>query len=117
MRNWFFSPLSLVVVTIICLFALYSLRGTASKTHISTEDVRLLDQEVSQLTSEVSRLEKQAAQHQNPYYAEKNIRNELLLQKPGETVVQIPEVSPKSLPTPTPVVTPTPWQEWQAVLF
>jgi cell division protein FtsB len=117
MRNWFFNPLSLILVTVVSLFILYSLRSTANKTQISSEDIRVLDQEVTQLTSEVSSLEKQVELNQNPFYAEKNIRNELLLQKPGEYVIQIPEVSPKVLPTPLPTPSPTAWEEWQAVLF
>jgi cell division protein FtsB len=117
MRNWFFNPLSLIALTAVTLFTLFSLRSTASKTQTSTEDVRLLDQEVAQLTSEVSSLEKQVELNQHPFYAEKNIRNELLLQKPGEYVIQIPEVSPQPLPTVLPEATPTPWQEWRQLLF
>ena len=89
MRNLFFHPLIILLVTIIFLLFIFSLRKTAQKSEISSQNVAVLEERIDQLTGEIE-LEKQALDYANsPLAKEKILRNELLLQKPGEYVLQI----------------------------
>lgn len=117
MPRWFFHPLTAFLVTLVALVAVISLQRTVQKTRLSSENTRVLEQEVAKIASEISSLEKQALQAEHSITQEKIIRDELLLQKPGETIVQLPAVSPRPLPSPSLIPTLTPWQEWQLKLL
>lgn len=65
---------------------------------------------------EVAVLEKKLEAANHPISQEKVIRNELLLQKPGEYIFQIPEITVEETAA-TQQEETTPWQEWKKVLF
>ena len=117
MGRWFFHPLTALSLTLVTLVAVISLRQTAQKTQISSEETKVLDQEVQKIASEISELKAQVELAEHPFTQERILRNELLMQKPGEYVVQIPEVSVPPRPQPTPTPTLSPWQAWQQVLL
>ncbi|HYD35004.1 MAG TPA: septum formation initiator family protein [Vitreimonas sp.] len=109
-------PLTLLIVLFSTLFILMSLYKTLEKTRSSSEAIGVLEQENVKMASEVSELEARLNQAETSLTQEKIIRNELLMQKPGEYVIQLPEVAVtenQAQPTPS----PSAWQEWKKVLF
>lgn len=85
-----YSPVTLVVSLIltglICLGLLKNLWFFSRQLGSSSQ----LDQEVAQLKTEVESLQAQLLPDQHAFLQEKIIREELLLQQPGEIVVQVP---------------------------
>jgi cell division protein FtsB len=113
----FSHPLAIVVFTLIGAAFSYSLYSSSQKTRISTEQVAVLEQEITEMTSEVSELEQQVEAAQTPEMKEKIIRDQLLMQKDGEIVVQIPDIPESSYKRLTPQPSFEPWDEWEALLF
>lgn len=112
--KWLFHPASALVFLSICGLMWWSLAATARKTRNSTEAVGILEQENAKIARDVSELENQLKTASSSTNHEKIIRNELLMQKPGEYVLQIPDL-PALPDTHTPVPTPTAWQQWQKI--
>lgn len=115
--RWFLHPLVIALLTFAGLVFSYSLIANLQRTRNSTEHLAVLEQEIAEMASEVSGLENQLENAQSTEAQEKIIRDELLMQKPGETLVQLPELSKEDLPLPSPSPTPTPWEEWRELLF
>jgi hypothetical protein len=102
-----------LVVGGICI-SLY-LNGREIKS--SAQQVTQLKTQVSQRQQEFDRVATQASQLQTPFNQEAMMRNELLLQKPGEYIIQMPDLPANEpvKPLPSPILTP--WQQWQQLLF
>ncbi|PIR58848.1 MAG: hypothetical protein COU69_03560 [Candidatus Pacebacteria bacterium CG10_big_fil_rev_8_21_14_0_10_56_10] len=92
-----------------------SLRKTAQRATDSAEYVAELNQEISRLEEEVAELERRLETAQSDFTREKILRDELLLQKPGEQVVKLPPLPPQP-PPPEPEPEPEPWQAWRVLL-
>lgn len=115
MFRWFSHPLALIVVTVLSLWVYVSLSRTEQKMRRSTESVAVLDQEVKEIASEVSEFELFVQQATAPAAQETIIRNELLMKKPGEYVVQLPEIEKQANPEENYSET-SPWQNWRSLL-
>ena len=116
MMNFLRNPLTILAFTLVFAFFFFSLRKNAKKSYISIQNVNLLENEVKQLKSETNNQKNQLEIIKQPLTKEKIVRNELLLQKPGEYVVQLPPASP----TPSQEeqkINQSPWVEWKKVLF
>ena len=59
----------------------------------SSNNIRILEHEISQISNEVIELEEKINKTTSLQFKEKVVRNELLLQKDGEYVLQIPTSS------------------------
>lgn len=115
LRKLLFSPIGAICLTIIVGIVAWSLVKPHPTTQTSTEVLQVLDQEVAQLARQVSDVERQANASQSALAQEKILRNELLLQKPGEWILQLPpDPSPSPLPSPTP--TPPPVEVWRKTM-
>lgn len=90
MKNILQKPLTIIIVTIISLIFLISLKKTASKSIISQKNVELLEQKLQDINKRISNEEKSLDTASSEFEKEKIMRDELLLQKPGEYVLQIP---------------------------
>jgi cell division protein FtsB len=112
LSKWFFHPTTAGIVTLVVIAIGLSLTTTWRKTRISTENVGVLEQEITKITSEVSELKTKTDQANDPLTQEKIIRDELLMQKPGEYVIQIPDLKSWEA-TPPAEVNTTPWQAWR----
>lgn len=112
----FFNPISFILVTLVCLLFSLSLYKSAQRTSESASDLATVETDIEAMEQQLRALETKAQEAEQPFTKEEIIRNELLMQKPGEYVVQIPETLEASV-TPSPSPTPTPWEEWKAVLF
>ncbi len=117
MRKLLYHPLVVLLVTAMSFAYLLSLRTTLQKADQPSETVGVLEQEIDYLASEVSRLEQQAEASQTEFSREKIIRDELLMQKPGEYIIQLPDTIPVVVTQPSPPPTPTPWEAWRKLLL
>lgn len=75
-----------------------------------------LRSQVDQRQQQFDQMKKTAETSQSPLNQESIIRNELLMQKPGEYIVQMPDL-------PQPIIEKkmmekqlTPWEEWRQIL-
>lgn len=114
--KWIFHPLAVITLTIVSIILVYSLQTNTKEIKKSTERIDILDQENQKLATEIFQLEEQLEQARSDFLKEKIVRNELLLQKPGEYIVQIdiPATSSAQKNIDSEL---TPWQKWQQVLF
>lgn len=115
--NWLRHPLALLAFTLFSgLFSL-SLYSSWRKNQASGGQVATLEQQVTQMTQELTALEKQLDIASSSASQEKIIRDQLLMQKPGERVMQIPDVPVETQTGPTATPSPTAWEEWQKILW
>lgn len=116
MLNLLKHPAVALLITIFAVLYYLSLDSSAQKAAVSSETVGELEQEVDQISNEVAVLEKKLETANHPITQEKVVRNELLLQKSGEYVLQLPPIAVTET-TASKVEKKTPWQEWKEVLF
>lgn len=117
MTKLVFSPIFLAALTIISIIFSISLHKSAQKTRYSTQNLQNLEAETAKIKQEVSLLEESIQEAQEPFSQEKIIRDELLMKKSGEYIVQIPDEllqTKKILPEKK---LTTPWEEWRRLLF
>lgn len=86
-----YHPIIILVLTIGAIMFFFSLDKSGKKTQNSSENIRILEYEVGQISKEVIELEEKIEVVESGQFKEKVVRNELLLQKPGEYVLQIAE--------------------------
>ena len=91
-RNLLYHPVTVLFITIIAITFYFSLDRSAQKTQKSSENIRVLEHEINQVSQEVIELEEKIIETESQQFQEKVVRNELLLQKEGEYVLQIPEL-------------------------
>lgn len=84
-------PLLIILFTCLCLLAIFSLRESTKKASVSKESIQKLEKTVSTLEKEVIKDKQKLEETQNPIAIEKIVRNELLLKKEDEIILQIPE--------------------------
>ncbi len=92
-----YHPIIILVLTIGAIMFFFSLDKSGKKTQNSSENIRVLEYEVGQISKEVIELEEKIEVVESGQFKEKVVRNELLLQKPGEYVLQIAETESSSL--------------------
>jgi cell division protein FtsB len=117
MRNLLSQPLVVIIITFLigCLcfslfVSIFQLRSSAVKVAVLQADVEKQQQTASALENKLQKVQK-------PQAKEEIIRDQLLMQKPGEYVVQIPDLP---APSPTPDMNSaslSPWQAWREILF
>jgi cell division protein FtsB len=110
-------PLFLLVFTLASALFSFSLYRTVQKSSVSRQHVTQQEQELAQIAEENNRISQQLEYAQTPFAQEKIVRDELLMQKPGEQVIQIVEQKEYVPPPVQTVEVLTPWEEWREVLF
>ncbi len=116
MNKLFYNPISLIVFILVVFTISLSLRETANRASLAKKEVNSLDQEVQDLRTETLETQQLVESRQGEFVREEIARNELLLQKPGEIIVQLPPITPKPMPTQV-VQQLTPLEEWRAAIF
>lgn len=107
-------PLLIGVFTCLCLLAIFSLRESSKKAIISKESIEKLEKNIESLEKEVAKEDDKLKISQEPIALEKIMRNELLLKKEGEIVLQIPdEEQDKEASKDLKNEQSGPWQEWK----
>lgn len=84
-------PLTILLATILVIVFFISLESSSNKTQVSSQNIQVLEKEVSQISEEILELQDKIEQTNTQQFQEKIVRNELLLQKPNEFVLQIPQ--------------------------
>lgn len=92
-----YHPIVTFALTIGAIMFFFSLDKSGKKTQNSSENIRLLEYEVEQISKEIIELEEKIDVVESGEFKEKVVRNELLLQKPGEYVLQIAETENSAL--------------------
>lgn len=124
-NNWLLDllnhPFVAIFLTCLCLLAVFSLRQSAKKSLISKESIAHLEQSVLASENDLRATEAKVTDSQQEITLEKIRRNELLLKKDGELILQIPdEESPNSKDAPTQTkpneIENGPWMEWKKLL-
>jgi len=116
MQKIIFHPFIAILITFMVLFFWFSLYRTSSDIRRSTEDTAVLQQDINKLSAQISDLEKQLDEARQPTTKEKIVRNELLMQLPGEKIVKLPDLPPEERRFEV-LTDSAPWQEWQELLF
>jgi cell division protein FtsB len=116
MPRWLFHPIIIIFVSIVATWSYISLIKTEQGMRRSTESVATLDQEVSKIAREVQNLEAEVENATSSATQETIIRDELLMKKPGEYVIQLPIIETNEQPNQDSSET-YPWQEWQNLLL
>lgn len=111
------NPIVIVITTILALVFWWSLAQTQRSISVINQDVTKLEQEVILMENEVGDLETTLQQATSAATREKIIRNELLLQQPGEIVVQIPYPDSEEEKRDADGTTETPLDAWGKLLF
>jgi len=106
-----------MVLTIISVVFSISLYKSAQKTRYSTQNLQSLEEKISQMEQETIALEETLVAAQQPFNQEKIIRDELLMKKPGEYIVQIPDDLTYVKKTLAQTELSKPWEEWKELLF
>jgi cell division protein FtsB len=117
MRKFLNHPLALLMFIFLSALYSFSLYKTTQKSSVSQDKSTALAQEIDRIVSENERLEGQLEQANTPLAQEKIARNELLLQKPGERVIQISENPSVTQAQKQTFQEKTVWEQWQEVLF
>ena len=116
MIKLFFNPWAFGVVALLAVMVGISLHQTGQKAESTTIQLHSLEAEVKTLEANVASSAAQASASANPFMKEKIARDELLWQKPGETVIELPAAAPAATIAIT-SQTETPWQAWKKLLF
>ncbi len=112
-----YSPLAALIITGIVGVICVSLYMNGRRIQQSALTVQKMEVEVASIEAKVNLVERNALEATSSTAKERIFRDELLLQKPGEFIVQIPD---QPLPSVKPTQTVTslrPWQQWQQLLF
>ena len=114
-----YHPITILALTIVAIMFFFSLDKSSKKTQSSSENIRVLEYEIDQISNEIIGLEEKIELTESEQFKEKVVRNELLLQKPGEYILQIQEnteAKPENkLINKTKTVTPL--ENWKEILL
>jgi len=110
-------PLAIIIFTLLSAIFSFSLYSGMRITTNSAEQVAVLEQEIAQSTSEVLVLQEEEKRASSSATQERIIRDELLMLKAGDRVIQMPVVATSPLPIPSHSPSPTNWQHWRLLLW
>lgn len=117
MRTLLRNPLILVLFVCLSIAYSFSLYTTTKKSAGSQVTSAQLGAELQSIQAENTQLETELQQANTPFAQEKILRDELLLQKPGEIVLQVVAPPEQSVEPEQTATHQTPWEEWQEVIF
>lgn len=112
-----YSPLVAAIITGIAGIICVSLYINGYRIRQSSRSIERLEAEVASMEAKVNEVEQEARTATSSAARERLYREELLLQRPNEYIVQIPDLP---LPSPSPIVQPVserPWEQWKKLLF
>jgi len=110
-------PLVLVVATLLCLLAIFSLQKSKHSATVSKESIEQLEQNVDQLELAKELQAAALASGESALAIEKIKRNELLQQKEGEIILQVPERELVSADRGASEKKNGPLEEWKSLFF
>lgn len=117
MQRIVYHPLFLITISALCIGLWLSLWQNQKDIRASRSLVTSLEGDVATQRAGVAELQKKLDNSKNPLFQEQIIRDQLLMQKPGEYILQLPDISPKPVSSASIPATPTPWEEWMKILL
>ncbi|NCN06862.1 MAG: hypothetical protein GW946_03405 [Candidatus Pacebacteria bacterium] len=119
MKKVLSNQLVLLISALFIIFAIVSMRQNDNKIINQDQNLTQIDQKNRELRQEISQLENEIKAATSDFAKEKLLRDELLLQKPGEYVVLLDEsVSEETASEPIKQESEqSVWQQWQEVLW
>ena len=107
-------PLLVGFFTCLCLLAILSLRASSKKAIVSKESIHNLEKTVTSLQENLDQTKQEVTDNQTEIAIEKIKRNELLLKKEGEIILQIPDEELSGGEQDIPENEKSgPWEEWK----
>ena len=91
-RSFLAQPLVMMIAAVLCILLILSLRESSHKAQLSKTNLEENQANVGQLETQHQAKLDLLEQSQNDLYKEKIQRNELLQQKEGEIIIQLPDV-------------------------
>lgn len=116
MSRLLYHPLTIAIITGISLILFISLYINGREIRQSGQLITTLESDVKKTSEDVEKTQQKLQEAQTPYTKEKIIRDQLLMQKPGEFIVQIPDVVLQNEEKPTIKKNPTPLEQWRQLL-
>jgi len=118
MKKVLSNQVVLLGVALFIILTILSMRQNNNKVINQDQNLLEIDKKNRTVRQEITTLEQKTATATSDFSKEKRLRDELLLQKPGEYIVLLDETA-SAEPTMTgPDVTEESiWQQWRAVLF
>ncbi len=115
-KKWVQSPIVIIIATLLAISFILSLRKNLSRLTLSEHNLNILRSEVNDLQTEVDNKQQELELAKQPLAKEKIARNELLLKKEGEYVIQLPEIK---LPEEKMLADKelSNWEKWEKLLF
>lgn len=116
MNKIFFNPLTFGAVLLVASLVGLSLHQTGKKANTAQQQLEHLEKNLQDLKNAIAEKTIEASRSAEPFVKEKIARDQLLWQKPGEVVIELPATTP-SPKAATTQPTQTPLQAWQEVLL
>lgn len=92
MTKIIYHPFIAFITTVVAVVFFVSLDKSSQKTELSAKNIEILEGDVQEMSSDVIKLEEEIIRTDSEIFKEKVIRNELLLQKPGEYIIRLPDL-------------------------
>ncbi len=108
-----------LIILFICIVSLFFIVSLSRSIYSLWQKGNAVDERVElreSLKAETEELRKQLGETESAEFVEKQARDKLNLQRPGEVVVVLPEFDAYR-PLPTPEAQSSNWQKWQRLLF
>lgn len=115
MKKLLFNPIFLVLITFFSVLIIISLNKTSQKALTAQKNLNKVETEISYLEQELENNKRELYQTKTDLNKEKIIRNELLMKKEGEIIVNLPLKEESEIVTLQNEKT-TAWEEWKKVL-
>lgn len=112
-----FHPLTAVVLTIIGLFILMQNHQRLKRLDIARQNIQQAEQEVEAAEEELLQVETALEEAQEPLAQETLLRDSLLMQREGELVIKLPEISIVEEEAEREQIDEGNWQAWMEVVF
>jgi hypothetical protein len=111
-------PLTILIVTVFCIFIWVSSYSSSRELSKSDQVIFDLKKDAAKSSKEVTVLEADLQDAKSSFSKEKIIREQLLLKKPGEYTIQLPDFPPSTaLQNEKIIETTTAWDEWKKLIF
>lgn len=105
------NPFFIIAMLIFTVSFSLSLEREIQQTQQAKLVINKAQNQLNQTLAEKQLLEKQLIEAQSEFYREKIIRDQLIMQKPNEVLLKLPD-HPQTSPTVTPTPTSTNLQKW-----
>lgn len=115
--KWLAHPLTVLAISLVAVIAVVSLRRGQRVGDQSGAQVAQLRQEVDRLNTQHEQLKTELQKAGTPLAQEKMIRDQLLLKKEGEYVVQLTDDPRLREQAVVPAASPTPLEEWKKLVL